>query len=474
MTITTSGLRLPHDFVIGAATAAYQVEGAVDIDGRAPSIWDTFSHTPGKTYRGDDGDIACDHYRRFEADLDLAADVGLTAYRFSLSWSRIMPAGTGAVNQTGIDHYRRVAQACRERGIRPFATLYHWDLPQTLQDAGGWPNRDTAYAFAEYAQASVEGLGDVVTDWITVNEPGVASLLGYASGEHAPGVRDPRAAVRAGHHLLLAHGLAVRAMRAADPAHSIGISLNHWPSIPASQSEADLRAARLVDGYGNRMFFDPVLAGRYPHDMIGHYGAEMFDMVLPGDLEIISEPMDFLGINYYSTNLVAHASVDPEETWPRLGARVLPRTDLPTDDMGWASDPSGFADLLISLPAKYPHCPPIIVSENGAAFDDYVAPEGQVRDLERIAYLDGHLRAVHAARDAGAQITGYFVWTLLDNFEWSWGYSKRFGLIHVDFATQTRTLKESAHWLRDALTGGALQLPPSSAGSLIDRKSPAS
>ncbi len=458
-------LQFPSEFIVGAATAAYQVEGAVGEDGRTPSVWDTFAHTPGRIYRGDTGDIACDHFHRFESDLDSAAELGLRAFRFSLSWTRILPDGVGRVEPRGIDHYRRVAAACRERGIRPFVALYHWDLPQVLQDAGGWAERETAHAFAAFARVAAEGLGDLVEDWITMIEPGVASLLGYGSGEHAPGIHDGRSALRAGHHLLLAHGLAVPALRQAAPGSRVGLALNHWPVIPATDSAEDQRAARMLDGYSNRMFFDPVLAGTYPQDMLEHYGADIIDAVQPGDLDVIAAPLDFLGINYYSTSVAASAEVDPGERWPRLGARAVERSDGFVDAMGWMCNPKGLADLLRILPAVYPKCPPLMVTENGTALNDYRDPTGQVHDTERIAYLDAHLRAVHAARADGVNVIGYMVWSLLDNFEWALGYSKRFGLIHVDYATQTRTLKESAHWLRDALAGGMLQLPSTSSSA---------
>jgi beta-glucosidase len=446
-----TGPVFPRGFLLGAATAAYQVEGAVAEDGRGPSIWDTFAARPGTTRRGDTGEIACDQYHRFGEDLDIARWMRLNAYRFSVSWSRVCPAGDGRVNPRGLAYYRALAQACRERGIAPVVTLYHWDLPLALQDAGGWQRRETAERFAEYARVVCEELSDLVELWVTVNEPAVAALAGHAEGTHAPGIADGQAALRAGHHLLLAHGLAMERMRAAGCRTPVGIALSHWPAVPATASAADAAAARRSDGHSNRMYFDPVLAGRYPDDMLGWYGRERFGHVLDGDLDIIGKPPGFLGVNYYSVNRVAaRAAADPTpEPWP--GLRVIAARDphAVRDTMGWAAEPDGLRDLLLRLGRDYPGCPPLHVTENGTSWDDYVSPEGAVNDVERIAYLDGHLRAVHRAITEGADVRGYFHWSLLDNFEWAHGYGRRFGLVHVDFGTQRRLPKASAHWLRE-------------------------
>jgi beta-glucosidase len=443
----------PDGFVWGAATAAYQIEGAVDAGGRGPSIWDTFSHTEGATYRGDTGDNACRHHERLEEDLDLMADLGLAAYRFSIAWPRIQPDGTGPANAEGVAFYQRLVDGLHARGITPFATLYHWDLPQALQDAGGWGNRDTAARFAAYA-GLIAGELDGIEHWATLNEPWVAAFVGHGSGRHAPGIADGAAAVRAAHHLLLAHGLAVPALRDAG-AGDVGIVLNLSAVRPASEGEPDRRAAQLVDGHANRWFLDPVLRGTYPDDVraaVGH--ATDLAFVVDGDLDAISAPIDFLGINYYfPTKVRAGATPDRAEQVPLTDVETVPpQLDEPTTAMGWPIDATGLTEVLTRVTRDYGDVP-LYITENGIAVHDYVDPEGVVNDVERIAYLRDHLAAVAAAMEAGSPVRGYFCWSLLDNFEWSEGYAKRFGLIHVDYPTGRRTPKASAAWYRDVIAG---------------------
>ena len=462
---------LPADFILGTAIAAYQVEGSVDAGGRGVSIWDTFSHTPGRTVNGDTGDVACDHYARLDGDLDLVAGLGAPAFRFSVSWPRIQPTGRGTIRQEGLDFYRRLTDGLRRRRILPVLTLYHWDLPQSLQDAGGWPLRDTAGRFAEFAHVVAEALGDRVEMWITLNEPWCSAWLGYGSGEHAPGLRDIGLAAAASHHLLLGHGEAVQAIRAAVPAAQVGLALNLMPVRPASDHADDVAAARRADGNRNRMYLDPLLRGRYPDDVLGHYlrHSPGLSVVRDGDLPVISRPIDFLAVNYYSPATVADRSradqaraagylvpaVRTEPFSADLGVVWVGRQDVARTAMGWEVDPGALTDLLALVQAEYPGVP-LLVTENGAACADYVAPDSAVRDPERIGYLDGHLRAVLRARDAGVDVRGYFVWSLLDNFEWAQGYSKRFGLVWVDYPTGTRIPKDSFRWYRRTLADGKL------------------
>jgi beta-glucosidase len=460
----------PQGFVWGVSTAAYQIEGAAQADGRGVSIWDTFSHTPGRTHNGDTGDIACDHYRRLEEDLDLAASLGPVSYRFSVAWPRIQPDGTGPVNPTGIDFYRRLVDGLRARGVTPTVTLYHWDLPQALEDAGGWQARDTAERFGEYAGLVAEALGDAVERWITLNEPWCAAWHGYGNGLHAPGHADSGAAVAATHHLLLGHARAAEAVRAAG-ASALGVTLNLLPVRAASDDAADLDAARLLDGYSNRLFLDPIFEGRYPQDMLEHYADATpgFSVVQDGDLEAISTPLDFLGVNYYAPALVADRSnldqarraglvgpaYESEPATDELGVVRLTHAGSARTTMGWEIEPEGLTELLVGLARDYP-VPPMYITENGAAFCDYVDPEGRVEDGERIAYLEGHLNAVARAIENGADVRGYFCWSLLDNFEWAHGYGKRFGLVWVDFPTGRRLPKKSFSWYRDVVTANSL------------------
>jgi beta-glucosidase len=456
MTITTAETTsevdlaaFPPGFAWGAATAAYQIEGAVAEGGRGPSIWDTFAHTPGRTLRGDTGDIACDHYHLWESDLDLIADLGLTAYRLSLSWSRLQPAGRGPLNPAGVAFYRDLLAELRRRGVRPFVTLYHWDLPQPLEDAGGWPARDTAHRFADYADLAVTELGDVAEDWITLNEPWCSAFLGYGEGRHAPGRTSDAAAVSAAHNLNLAHGLAVARMRASRTGLRIGITHIITDIVAASNSEVDEAAAARLDANNNLMFLDPVLRGGYPEAVYALYQGEgLRALVRDGDEAIIATPIDFLGVNHYQQVVVSH-----DDNGIGLSARVLP-AEPTTTSLRWSVKPESLHNVLVRVAREYPALP-LFVTENGASFDDYVDHSGRVVDPERIAYLRGYIQAAAAAIREGVDLQGYFVWSLMDNFEWAEGYSKRFGLIYVDYHTLRRTPKASAAWYRDLIAGHA-------------------
>ncbi len=465
-------LRFPEGFQWGAATAAYQIEGAVAEGGRTPSIWDTFSHTPGATAGGDNGDVAVDHYHRFREDVALMAELGLTAYRFSVAWPRITPQVSperlGPVNAEGLAFYSDLVDALLAAGIRPAVTLYHWDLPQALEDAGGWTARATAERFGEYAEVVAAALGDRVPMFTTLNEPWCSAYLGYASGVHAPGRTDGAAALTAVHHLNLAHGLAVAAIRRVAPAAQVAVTLNLAWVRPETSSAADADAARKVDGLQNRVFLDPMLHGRYPADVQADTAAVTdWGFVLPGDLEVIAAPLDALGLNYYSPTPVRHWTRErPKENadghgdgaaspWVAADDVEFPRRPGPYTDMGWTVDPRGLTELLLRLAAECPGLP-LLVTENGAAFPDAVSVDGRVADSDRVEYLRTHLAAVHAAITAGAPVRGYYVWSLLDNFEWAWGYGKRFGIVHVDYATQRRTPKTSALYYADAIRKNAV------------------
>ncbi|MFD0141109.1 MULTISPECIES: GH1 family beta-glucosidase [unclassified Streptomyces] len=448
----------PDGFRWGAATAAYQIEGAAAEDGRTPSIWDTFSRTPGKVRNGDTGDIAADHYHRMREDVALMKELGLTDYRFSLSWSRIQPTGRGPAVQKGLDFYRGLADELLDAGIRPVATLYHWDLPQELEDAGGWPERATAERFAEYAALAAEALGDRVTTWTTLNEPWCSAFLGYGSGVHAPGRTDDAAALRAAHHLNLAHGLAAGVLRAAVPASAeLSLTLNLHAIRPLSDAPEDRDAARRIDAVGNRIFLDPVFHGRLPADLVEDT-ADITDwsFVRDGDLEAIATPIDSLGINYYSPSVVCAGVSESPSPWPGAPEQVrfVPAAG-PRTAMDWPVDADGLYELLVRLRDELPEVP-LLITENGAAYDDYADPEGEVHDPERVTYLDAHLAAAHRAIADGADVRGYFLWSLLDNFEWAYGYGKRFGMVHVDFASQRRTPKDSARWYAEVIRRGGL------------------
>jgi beta-glucosidase len=431
-------------FLWGTATAAYQIEGAVREDGRGPSIWDTFSHEPGRTRDGHTGDVACDHYHRWPQDVALLSGLGVNAYRFSIAWPRVQPDGRGPANPGGLDFYERLVDALLEAGIEPVPTLFHWDLPQAAQDRGGWLNRDTAHRFAEYAALVAGRLADRVPRWITLNEPFVHMVYGHAMGVHAPGRALMLDALPVAHHQLLGHGLAAGALRAAG-AGEVLITNNCTPVWPASDAAADRAAAEAYDVLHNRLFNDPLLIGKYPD--LSPYGVEGMDCVRDGDLDVIAAPLDGLGINYYNPTRIA-APAD---------ATGLPFTDTgitghPTTAFGWPVVPDGLRELLTGLKSRYGTAlPPVYVTENGCSQPDVPGPDGTVDDRARIAFLDQHIQAVLRAREEGVDVRGYFVWSLLDNFEWAEGYHQRFGLVHVDFATQRRTPKASYRWFRDFL-----------------------
>jgi beta-glucosidase len=442
---------LPSRFVWGAATASYQIEGGWDEGGKGESIWDRFSHTPGHVANGDTGDVACDHYHRWREDVALMSGLGLKAYRFSIAWPRILPAGRGAVNPGGIDFYSRLVDALLDAGIVPFATLYHWDLPQALQDAGGWPERMIVDAFCQYAAIASQALGDRVRHWITINEPWVSAFVGYRDGRHAPGHTDLGEALAAAHHLLLAHGQGLKVIRENCPEARVGIALNLTPQQPASPGQADRIEATWVDGQINRWFLDPLVGRGYPQDIVDGYGKPM-DFVRPGDMAAITEPIDFLGVNYYTRGIARSSVVPEDDNEPRATTRVGGLTE-----MGWEVYPEGLFNLLGRLHFDYAF-PAIYITENGAAFADQIGPDGEVDDPDRLSYLRRHLEMVKRAIHLGVPVQGYFVWSLLDNFEWGFGYSRRFGIVHVDFGTQRRIPKTSARWYRQVIleNGSAL------------------
>jgi beta-glucosidase len=451
-------VHFPPDFLWGAATAAYQIEGAVAAGGRSPSIWDAFSRRPGAIANGDTGDVACDHYHRYRDDAELMSSLGLRSYRFSVAWPRVQPGGRGPASAAGLDFYRRLVDELLARDIAPWITLYHWDLPQELEDAGGWPNRDTAERFAEYAGIVYDALGDRVQWWTTLNEPWVSAFLGYAAGVHAPGRTEPSAALAASHHLLLGHGLAASALRARRADAQVGITLNLGAVAPATDTDADRDAARRIDGLANRWFLDPLLRGSYPAD-VGADLAAVSDLgfVRPGDLDVISAPLDLLGINYYRTAVVAHGQDTPAEpsAWPGSEHVRHVGRGAPTTAMGWEIDPDGLVHTLRMVADGYP-ATPLYVTENGAAFDDKVGPDGEVDDPERVDYYAAHLRACHEAIEAGIPLRGYFAWSLLDNFEWAYGYEKRFGLVYIDYPSQQRIPKSSARFYADVIANNGL------------------
>lgn len=424
--------QFPADFAWGAATSAFQVEGAVSADGKGPSIWDRFSHTAGKIDGGDHADLACDHYHRLDTDLDLMTQLGLNAYRFSISWPRVQPNGSGAWNPKGLAFYDRLVDGLLQRGIAPHLTLYHWDLPQALQDEGGWKNRSTCYRFAEYAHTIAEHLGDRVAAIATHNEPFVASMLGNLFGIHAPGNKDPQIASQTAHHLLLSHGLAIQSMRTVTRS-DLGIVLNLSPCTAATASIADQQEAKRRFDFVGRFFLDPLLRGSYPDSEL----LIPLPEVKEGDLEIIRQPIDFLGINYYFRE------------WCSTSTPPIPAPCVQgMSEMGWEVYPEGLYELLTQIDREY-ELPPVYISENGMACADSVSADGAVHDPRRIAYLEQHLEALSRAMREGVTVKGYFHWSLMDNFEWAKGYSMRFGLVHIDYQTQQRTLKDSALWYRD-------------------------
>ncbi|MDN3903625.1 GH1 family beta-glucosidase [Arthrobacter sp. YD2] len=481
MTQNNNG-QFPPGFLWGAATAAYQVEGAASEDGRKDSIWDTFARVPGAVANGDNGDVACDHYHRLDEDVALMQSLNLASYRFSTSWARIRPDG-GAVNPAGLDFYSRLTDKLLDAEIKPWLTLYHWDLPQALQDAGGWANRDTAYRFAEYALSVHDVLGDRVQAWTTLNEPWCSAYVGYASGEHAPGLQDRSQAVAANHHLLLAHGLAAQELRARDAALELGLTLNFTVADPLDpQNPDDVDAARRIDGQFNRVFADPVFRGQYPEDVLADlapYGLQ--GHIRDGDLAAISTPIDFLGVNYYHGEAVtktepavaittAAPSARPTASpYPAAdGVYTVPR-GLPVTNMGWEIQPEGLHRLLMRLQREYtgPAGVKLYITENGAAFDDDEVVDGVVRDEDRLGFIEAHLAAVQQAAADGVDVRGYFAWSLMDNFEWAWGYAKRFGIVHVDYATQQRTPKASGRWFAEVARANELPERSSGAGSHV-------
>ena len=442
-------ISFPPDFVWGAATASYQIEGAWEADGKGESIWDRFAHTPGKIANGDTGDVACDHYHRWAEDVALMKELGLKAYRFSISWPRVLPSGRGAVNPAGLDFYSRLVDALLEAGIAPMATLYHWDLPQALQDQGGWPARLCAEAFVEYADVVSRRLGDRVEHWATLNEPMVSARAGYLDGEHAPGHTDLDESLAASHHLLLGHGWALPVIRRNSPRASAGIVLDPIPTVAASPSAADRATAWRIDGVINRWYLDPLAARGYPADVVGHFGRAM-DFVQAGDMQAIATPVDFLGINYYNRIIARSEEIAEEENAPRTVLREPEQTE-----MGWEVYPPGLYDILGRVHFDY-NFPALYITENGAAYADQVGPDGQVDDPLRVAYYRQHLTQAARAIAAGVPLRGYFAWSLLDNFEWSRGYDKRFGLVYVDHATQQRILKSSAQWYARVIKANAV------------------
>ncbi|MET0496284.1 MAG: GH1 family beta-glucosidase [Actinoplanes sp.] len=453
----TAGERFPDGFIWGAATASYQIEGAATEDGRGPSIWDTFSRTPGRVYKGHTGDVACDHYHRYVDDVALMAGLGLASYRYSIAWPRIQPDGTGPVNTRGLDFYDRLTDELIGKGIDPVVTLYHWDLPQTLEDRGGWTVRETAEAFAEYAQIVHARLGDRVRTWTTLNEPWCSAYLGYGSGRHAPGITDPASAFKAVHHLLLGHGLAAQALRAGG-AQSVSITLNPAAVFPLNpEIPADVEAARIVDGLSNRVFLDPLLRGHYPADMLEHM-SRFTDLahIQDGDEAIINQPIDVLGVNFYTPTYVSAQPGTPASPENPGSEGIAFRSPVgPITDIGWQIEPAALTRLLDRIHQDYPGTP-MMITENGAAYPDGPSEDGEVHDTNRIEYLDGHLRACLDAISHGVDLRGYFAWSLMDNFEWAEGYNKRFGLVHVDYTTQRRVPKDSARWYQEVIRRNGL------------------
>jgi beta-glucosidase len=457
---TEDQLRFPDGFLWGAATAAYQIEGAPDEDGKGPSIWDTFSHTPGMVFHDDNGDVACDSYHRYPEDVAILQRLGVGAYRFSLSWPRVQPDGRGPANPKGLDYYNRLIDALLEKGISPAITLYHWDLPQALQDKGGWAVRDIAEIFADYAGIAGEAFGDRVHQWITLNEPWVVAHVGYRDGRHAPGIKDPAQAVAANHHLLLAHGRAVAALRAASPSPvQAGITLNLAVVRPVSPEAADLAAE--LDARQNGTYLGPLLRGAYPERLTADFSpARVPGLIRDGDFDVITAPIDFLGVNFYAPQYVG---IRPDGE-PRRGEQLIGPSqvlvqpeDMPVTAMNWLVDSSAIYELMTRLRDETGGLP-LYVTENGSAWYDYVTQDGTVEDYERLQYLRDHLAALHAAISDGVNLRGYFAWSLLDNFEWAEGYAKRFGLVFVDFGTQKRILKRSGEFYASVARANAL--PP--------------
>jgi beta-glucosidase len=450
--------QFPPGFLWGVATASYQVEGAVAEDGRAPSIWDTFSHTPGKTADGHTGDQAVDHYHRYAEDVALMSAIGVNAYRFSIAWSRLLPEGTGRVNQAGIDFYRRLCKELAGAGITPMATLYHWDLPQVLQDRGGWLNSESVDWFTEYAAVAKDALGDVVNTWATLNEPWCVAFLGHSSGEHAPGITDTPSSLVVAHHLMLAHHSAIGVMRDTSPREDdrLGIVLNLIPAWPQNDIEENRAAASAVDLVQNRLFADAAIHARYPEEILAlfeRYGvAEAIDV---DELAGLRQPIDFLGVNYYNINHIEHVGgTESMAPWPGTWGARMARAPGKLTEMNWGVEPEGLTWMLERMGKEHPGLP-LVICENGAAFADVVGPDGSIDDADRTDYVRRHIDAMKLAIDRGVDVRGYFLWSLMDNFEWARGYDKRFGIVRVDFETMTRTIKASGAWYRDFLAGDA-------------------
>lgn len=434
--------KFPATFLWGAATASYQIEGAAFEDGRGSSIWDDFAATPGKTFRGEHGQVAADHYHRVDADTDMMVELGLRAYRFSIAWPRIIPQGRGSVNSAGLDFYDRLVDTLLQKGIAPFATLYHWDLPSPLQQQGGWVNRETALAFADYTEQVVRRLGDRVAGWITLNEPWCSAYLGYGIGVHAPGIQDRQAAVDAAHHLLLAHGLAVPRIRAHISSEAqVGITLLLSPVYAADERPETLRDVKLANDFSNGWFLDPLTRGSYPAQLFANLGVAE-PPIQEHDLELISAPLDFVGVNNYSRTLVRGSEKQPLAD---QCASVSPVPEACYTEMGWEIYPQGLRDLLIYVHEQYA-LPNLYITENGAAFRDTWDGSSLVSDPRRVAFLRSYIAGLAEAIEQGVPLRGYFVWSLMDNFEWAEGYSKRFGIVYVDYPTQRRIVKESGSW----------------------------
>ena len=439
----------PASFLWGVGTAAYQIEGASEADGRGESIWDRFCRTPGKVRNGDDGSVACDFYHRYVEDIGLVRELGATAFRLSVSWPRVLPEGRGRVNPAGLDFYDRVVDELLGNDIAPVVTLYHWDLPVVLEDEGGWVERSTVDAFCEYVEVVAARLGDRVGLWVTQNEPWIVSWLGYGVGEHAPGRTSPADAIAAAHHVLLSHGRATEILRRDSPGSRVGLAVDLEPSYPASDDPEDVAACHAYDGHRNRSILEPLFRGAYPTDVL-ELLAPIAPPVRDGDMETIASPLDFLGVNFYSRAVLERAA---DGGWRRVRPEGSDYTE-----MGWEVSPDGLYDLLLRLREEYAP-PAIVITENGAAYDDVRGHDGAVRDPERCAYLSAHVGAVQRAVAAGVPVDGYFAWTLLDNFEWTHGYSRRFGLVYVDYPTLARIPKSSFTWYRDLIAGATSETP---------------
>jgi len=430
------------DFIWGVATSSYQIEGAAHIDGRGLSIWDTFCKVPGKVANADNGDVACDHYHRYEEDLDLMKWMGVDAYRFSVAWPRVIPNGVGSVNQAGLDFYDRLIDGALQRGIEPWLTMYHWDLPQTLQDKGGWNNRQIVQWFEEYAEVLTTKFGDRVKNWMTLNEPLCSAWIGHLYGDMAPGIKDLQTALNSSHHLLMSHGIASQVIRSNVKNSQVGIVINVTPAVPATDSPEDQRAATLADGFDNRWFLNPVFGLPYPEDVIEVL--EKSPEIHNGDMALINQPMDFLGINFYFRQ-----TISSDAQGSPLPIRGIRRPDVKRTSMDWEVHAPAFEEILVRISREY-NPKAMYITENGSAWND-VVEANQVNDQDRIDYLQSHLDAMFSAQKQGAPIRGYFAWSFMDNFEWAYGYDKRFGLIYVDYKTQKRLPKKSAHYYRELL-----------------------